>query len=86
MSPRASEWMRYTLTALAGAAAVLVTGTLTFGDVRRDAADAKQATDNLAPRVDRLEVEVRVDGVNIERRLVGIESDVKELLRRVPPK
>lgn len=44
-------WIQFTLSGLAGAAVSLVTVTLAFGEVRRDASDAKSAAEALQPRV-----------------------------------
>lgn len=44
-------WIQFTLSGMAGAALSLVTVTLTFADVRRDAREAKEAIPALERRV-----------------------------------
>ena len=81
MSLNASEWIRYTLSALAGVAVTLVVVTLAFGDVRRDALDGKA----LEPRV--VDIEKRLAGDSewrnaLDQRLGRIEAKLDDLKPR----
>lgn len=92
----AREWIRNTLAAASGALAVVVTGVLAFGDVKRNASDALQACGDIRIIYSALEVRLRAAETSLATQHSELESlrtslrevrdDVKELLRRVPPK
>ncbi len=85
-------WARYTATGAMAAGGVLVALTLTFGDVRRDSADARKSVDAHEMRITALESERVGIGVVKERveaqgrALEKIDSKLNELLQRVPVK
>lgn len=74
------SWARYTATAALGASTTLVGITLAFGDVKRDAADAKKGVEQHEPRIQSVE---RITD-RWDRDLPEMRADVKELLRRIP--
>lgn len=81
MALNASEWIRYTLSALAGVCVTLVVVTLAFGDVRRDAADGKA----LEPRVGALELRLAGDSEwrnALDKRLGRIEDKLDAIAGR----
>lgn len=79
------EWLRFTMTGLAGALVTLVSLTLAWGDVRRDASDAKAEAEGLRPRVEALErrKEADVEWRNaLDLRLGRIEAKIDRALER----
>lgn len=77
------DWIRYTLTAMAGVVSTLVVVTLSFADVRANAARGAA----LEPRVsehDALIREMKAEATSDRALLVEVRADVKQLLQRVP--
>lgn len=79
------EWLRYTLTGLGCAAFTLVSLTMAWGDVRRDASDAKAGVADLVPRVTALELQKAGDKEwrnALDARLGRIEILLERLSER----
>lgn len=79
-------WARYTATGGLGFGVAIVTVTLAFGDVKRDASDAKHAVDEHEPRIRAVEVETHTLRDRWDRDVPQLQRGVEELLRRTPPK
>lgn len=72
-------WFRYTASAAVGAGAVLVPMILSYGDTKKNAAEAKAACDVNLPKVTILETKM----FTVEKDISEMKADIKELLRRV---
>lgn len=90
------EWLRNTAAAVAGALSVVVVGVLAFGDVRSNAKRSLEELVDIRTHSASLEARLRsaetalatqkseLDGFRASLR--EVRDDVKELLRRIPPK
>lgn len=85
MSLASGEWKRYTLSAAGGAAIVLVGAVVWSMDVRADAKQALTATADHEVRIRAIERSI-ADLAALKDQLSEVRSDVKELIRRTPPK
>ena len=80
------EWIRYTLSALAGAFVAVIAVVKAWSKVKSDAEDAKAATVEHGPRISALETyraRAEAEFSAIMDRVDEMREDLKEILRRL---
>ncbi len=82
MSPSVPPWVRSIVSGTLAGGVILAGVVIAFGDVRHDASDAKAGFADHDPRLRRLESIVD----RMDRDVSEMRTDVKELLRRTPPR
>lgn len=80
-----AEWKRYTISAAGGAALTLVAAVVWSMDVRADAKKALDTTTDHEARIRSLERGM-ADITALKEQMGEVRADVKELIRRTPPR